>query len=523
MSRAFSTELLTHQRDAIAKLGRLRVGLLFMEMGTGKTRTILEIAYSKLDAGKVSRIVWLTPFSTKGPLRTEIDKHAPWATVAEFDDKTSSESIPSADILIVGSESLSNSPRVRAALVEASRGAFVVIDESDLYRNYYANRSKALRAVKGQAAYRFAMSGTPMGKGIEDLYPIVEWLDSRIFGYDHFRQFSYYHLEWSDTVPRRITRRHGQSKLTAKMAPYVYAVTKEECLELPQKLYVTRMFSMTTEQRRAYNQFKDDVFDHYMGDPDDSMVYRLFSGLQRIVSGIKPKPVPKQATVSLAKLEEEVEAERIDEPGDLALFGEPMQNPRIVELCNTVRLIAENRKVIIWCKYTLDIEWASEALASVFGTEDVARFHGGLKDSERRSELERFRSRSRFLLATTGTGGRGLNLAEASYAVYYNNSFKFIERLQSEDRIHRIGQTLPCNYVDIAADEGIDLVIRRCLEKRESAFEAFRRETREIRKMRNKKQAKKRLERLLNNFDKETDGSKADTGTTGAGDQSVAA
>lgn len=514
MSREFATSLLGHQRAAVDKIGCLRVGLLFMEMGTGKTRAMLEIGFRKLWAGKASRIVWLTPISTKPELRREIRKHAPWASVCEL----GSGDFGATDVVIVGSESLSGSARMRSALEVAARGAFVVVDESDLFRNYYTRRTNAIRAVQRLAAYRFAMSGTPMGKGIEDLYPVVEWLDARIWGYNHFRQFSYYHLEWSEDTPRRIIRRRGQSVLTAKMAPYVYSVTKEECLDLPSKVYAERVFRMASQQEDEYAKFKRRVFDHYLDSPDDSMVYRLFSGLQRIVSGIRPKPIPDEDRS--AGIEEAGEAE---EDTDSCLFADPLENPRITTLRTAIREIAPNRKVIVWCKYTLDIRWCAEMLRREVGVEAVATHHGLLKESERVSELARFRDATRFLIATPGTGGRGLNLTEASYAIYYNNSFKFLERAQSEDRIHRIGQTLPCHYLDILCQGSIDTTIRNCLTKRENAFEAFKRETREIREMRNKRLARRRLETLIDNFDKEGDGSEKACRRTGSRAIGVAA
>ena len=68
-----TTELLPYQADAVAKILPSRVGALFMEMGTGKTRTAIELV--KIRHRKIDRVLWFCPVSLKETVRREILKH----------------------------------------------------------------------------------------------------------------------------------------------------------------------------------------------------------------------------------------------------------------------------------------------------------------------------------------------------------------------------------------------------------------------------------------------------------------
>ncbi|MCT7794652.1 MAG: DEAD/DEAH box helicase family protein [Lactobacillus crispatus] len=50
-----------NQKKAIEKLEKLRVGALFMEPGTGKTRTAVEL----INSSKTDYVLFLVPFQTK--------------------------------------------------------------------------------------------------------------------------------------------------------------------------------------------------------------------------------------------------------------------------------------------------------------------------------------------------------------------------------------------------------------------------------------------------------------------------
>jgi SNF2 family DNA or RNA helicase len=139
--------------------------------------------------------------------------------------------------------------------------------------------------------------------------------------------------------------------------------------------------------------------------------------------------------------------------------------------------IGEDEPVIIWCKYTYSVRQIADSLRRQHGQEAVALYYGDLNEQERAAEIDRWRAgEARFLVATMATGGHGLTLTKARYAIFYENSFKYAERIQAEDRIHRIGQTRRPTYLDIYGQCGIEERIERAISRKESVVKAFKRD-----------------------------------------------
>src|SRR5690606_13497150 len=138
--------------------------------------------------------------------------------------------------------------------------------------------------------------------------------------------------------------------------------------------------------------------------------------------------------------------------------------------------IPPDEKVVIWARYHYALEQIVSALAEEYGPEVVVSLHGDIPPKKREENLQRWRREARFLVATEGVGGHGLDMTVASYMVFYANGFKYSERLQAEDRIHRIGQTRRCVYIDLDSGSGIEERIFDALQKKGNALKAFRRE-----------------------------------------------
>ena len=460
MMRSFATttDLMPHQLDAATKMLPSRVGALFMEMGTGKSRTAIELA--RVRSRKFDHFVWFCPVSLKETVRQEILKHTDCRTedICVFDDRINERNIPPADWYIVGIESMQSSARTVFAVNELiTERSFVALDESTYCKNHRAKRTERITRLSERARYRLAMTGTPLTQGIVDLYAQMRFLSPKILGYQSFYSFAANHLEYSEKYPGMVVRTHNEEYLAAKIRPYVYQVTKEECMTLPPKLYETRCVSMTPEQREAYEYAKHRFLweEEQYADPfmDRVRIFRLFTALQQIVSGFW------------------------NDRGKLHEFP----HDRLEQLLHTIWMIPEHEKVIIWAKYHYDIAQIGLALEQRYGADAVAYYYGALNEMKRNRELEKFRREARFLVATQGTGGHGLTMNEAAYHIFYNNGFKYSERIQAEDRSHRIGQTRPPTYIDIRCVNSIDDRIHAALDAKGDVVERFREEVQRVR------------------------------------------
>jgi SNF2 family DNA or RNA helicase len=449
------TDLLPHQIPAVEKILPLRVGALFMDMGTGKTRCAIELVARRQE--RVSRVIWFCPVSLKLTVAAEIQKHTEGETIHVFDNDTSADNLPDAFWYVVGIESMSSSDRVVLAVNRLiDEDTFVIVDESSYIKGHASKRSTRITELSARARYRLLLTGTPITQGVVDLYAQMRFLSPDILGYSSFYSFARKHLEYSEKYPGLIVRTYGVDEIVKRIEPFVYQVTKEECMSLPDKLYDQIYFGLTDEQWDAYQQAKDEIINGILDEIQDYIIFQLFTALQQIVSGFWNR-----------------------NGREFLRFP----HRRVETLKTALSGIPECEKVIIWCKYVESVRQIAEAL------DDCALYYGDLSEKQRDEQLRRFRGDCRYLVATQATGGHGLTLNEAHYHVFYENEFKYSHRVQAEDRSHRIGQTAPVTYIDIVANAGIDKRIQEALSRKQDVVRAFRDEVK-----------KERVEKWRNNI-----------------------
>lgn len=415
-----------------------------MEMGTGKTVTALEIIRRRLEKGKINKVVWLCPCSVKTDLRRNLQRSADG-----WDDL----------ITICGIETLSSSKRENARLLDEAlcSDCMLVVDESNLVKNPRAIRTKNITRLAALCKYRIILNGTPVSRNEADMFAQWYLLDWRILGYGSYYSFAANHLEFDEKYKHKVRRVLDVDYLTDKIAPYSYQVKKEDCLDLPDKREHTFYFSLTEKQREHYF----DMLTKYLSpdvletDYDSSAVYRAFTICQQISSGRKITNKPLSYKIE-----------------HTSFFETPEDNPRIHALLAVLNKFCEDEKIVIWCKYTHEITDISDVLTNQ--GENVELFYGEMSQRKRNEALERFRGKSRILIANKSCAGYGLNLQFCSNAIYYNQDFDWATRAQSEDRLHRIGQTENVYLYNICADGTIDERILSCLSRKESLVDAFR-------------------------------------------------
>jgi len=452
---SLKTELLPHQNQATEKMFPTRIGALFMEMGTGKTRTAIELIAKR--QGKISNVIWFCPVSLKETIRAEILKHTDCKDedIYLFNHKTNQRNMPDVSWYIIGIESMSASARLKlAANSIINDKSMVIVDESSYIKGHRAARTCWITDISARARYRLILTGTPISQGIVDLFAQMRFLSPKILGYNSFYAFAANHLEYSERYKGLIVRAHNTEHIAAKIKPYVYQVTKDECLNLPSKLYESRYFEMTREQREWYDYAKNKFLSIEHEDWDSIAIFRLFTALQQIVCGFWNESI-----------EEKGKPKRF-------VFHEFLHN-RVDVLMDVIEHIPKDKKVIIWAKFEYDLKQISMDIEEYYG-KSYTLFYGKIKEKDRPKHIEEFRQDARFFISTQSCGGHGLTLNEAHYVIFYNNAFKYSDRLQAEDRNHRIGQNNSVTYIDIICDYSIDNRIDKALYSKGSVVRQFR-------------------------------------------------
>ena len=461
----FATELFPYQREAVEKLRRLKVSALYMEMGTGKTRTMLEIIDIKHRGGKIDHVLWMCPCrvinNLKEEIRYQVGELPDWFTVA-------------------GIESLQGSDKLYVNLLElvSTHDVYLVVDESNMVKNFFAKRTTRIVQLSRSCKYKSILNGTPVSRNEADMFAQWYILDERILGYKSFYSFAANHLEYKevrlpsgDTVrTNQIARVLNVEYLTQKIAPYMYQIKKSEAgIDLPRKQYHTRTFGLTEWQWRVYEQTKD-IYLLNVDELRSDTIYKLFTALQHVVSGRAVTTYPT----------ERMQTENI--------FADPLTNPRIMCLDDILDEIGDEQ-AIIFAKYTQEIN-EIEYLLDHRG-QQYREFTGRVKPKQRQQNRTDFKDGVQFLLANKMCGAYGLNLQFCHNVIFYSNDFDFATRQQAEDRVHRLGQTEDVHIYDIEGDSTIDEFISRNLSNKTSMVANFKQWLDEMKNRKNKDILKK--------------------------------
>lgn len=437
MIMQLTTDLFDYQQQAVEKLSHVKVGALYMEMGTGKTRTALELVNLRLTTGKVKQVLWLCPYSVQRDLPELLGEHCKgFMEICR----------------ICGIESLSSSYRLKSELLEYVTAAptYLIVDESLLVKNPFAYRTNNIFDIAKKCAYKLILNGTPISRNEADLFAQWYILDWRILGYKSYYSFSANHLEMDQDHPGQVRRVLNTEYLARKIAPYTFECRKSDVLHLPDKRYHDASFWMTEDQDKHYSEISERLLLE-INEFRPETIYRLFGALQAITSGFFVQLNESETHCSLLRM------------------YSPSDNPRIQALVDVLKNIG-NEQAVIYCHYTQEIEDITKLLGGC-----ALPFCGEMSQKDRQKNKTAFKQGTvQYLVANKSCAQFGLNLQFCHNEIFYNNDWDWGTRAQAEDRLHRAGQQKSVQIWDIYASETIDQTILRCLSRKERLSDLFK-------------------------------------------------
>lgn len=481
----FKTKPYDHQLECLNKFGGRKAYALFAEMGTGKTWIIINDIASLWASGELDAVIVFAPNGVHSNwTRIELGKHMPdwvryrsaaWSASPsktekkELDALFASKDSTELRILTMNWESLQHKRSFEFAekFCNASRGLMIVGDEIDAAKNPTALRTKNLMKLKKFSKYRRGMTGTPVDGSPFSLFAPFNFLDDSILGTTSYFAFKAEYAEMLQAgnplfdhivaktraryAPQIVAKGAGGlpkyrnlDKLSKIIAPHSFRVLKKDCLDLPDKVYKALFFDMTKQQRAIYEVAKKEC--RLVFDGNETPFHKLASltKLAQITSGYYIHPLSEEPV-------------RIDGG-----------NVKLNILVDRVKAIIEQgEKVIVWARYTIEIQDILKALLAEEGCFPVT-YYGATRKDERIEAIESFeRGQANVFIGNQQAGGTGITLVAASYVIYFSNNFSIRDRLQSEDRAHRIGQTKSVTYINIAANDSVDETIIRALSNKQ--------------------------------------------------------
>ena len=460
MNYKFKTKPYAHQMTALEKSWNRETYAYFMEMGTGKTKVLIDNAAMLYDKGKINGALIVAPKGVVGTwYSNELPTHLPdhienvsvlWQANIFKKQQEKLETLyeieESLHILIMNVEAFSTTKGVDFAKKFLScHDTLMAIDESTTIKTPSAKRTKNILALAEEAKYRRIMTGSPVTKNPLDLYSQCYFLSPWSLDFSSYYAFRnrYAEMKTLHMHGRQIQVVNGfknLGELSDKIKDFSYRVLKEDCLDLPDKIFIKRQITLSPDQRKLYDQMKKQAL--------------------AILNGKQSTTV--NALTQLMRLHQITCGHFTDDNGGT----QPIENNRINELMDVLEDV-EN-KAIIWAHYQYDINQIIKAVVAKYGPGSVVDYFGLTPKDERQDNIKRFQDdpKCRFFVGTPSTGGYGITLTAANTVIYYSNGYDLEKRLQSEDRAHRIGQKKPVTYVDINAQDTVDEKIVKALRKK---------------------------------------------------------
>ena len=460
MNYKFKTKPYAHQMTALEKSWNRETYAYFMEMGTGKTKVLIDNLAMLYDKGKVNGALIIAPKGVVGTwYNNELPTHLPnhienitvlWKAAITKKQKESLDELFSEGeglhILIMNVEAFSTTKGMDFANKFLScHRTMMAIDESTTIKTPTAKRTKNILKLAESAVYRRIMTGSPVTKNPLDLYTQCEFLSTWLLNFQSYYSFRnrYAQMKTLHMHGRQIQVVNGfknLGELSDKLKDFSYRVLKEDCLDLPDKIFIKRQIQLTPDQRKLYEQMKKEAIAVLKG--KQSTTVNTLTQLMRL----------QQITCGHFTADDGA--------------TQPIANNRITELMNVLE--ETEGKAIIWAHYQYDITAIIDAVTKEYGPGSIVDYYGLTPQEQRQPNIKRFQDdpKCRFIVGTPSTGGYGITLTAANTVIYYSNGYDLEKRLQSEDRAHRIGQKKSVTYVDIMADDTVDEKIVKALRKK---------------------------------------------------------
>lgn len=435
--------LLPRQLEGVTKAWPLPGFALFWVMGAGKTLSSIALAGLRRKHGLIQKLLVICPTSIKGVWAKEFGRYAGFSHTLHVHESgkpmlrgLNGSPFP---VLVVGIEAMSveSGPEICKEFLSGGM-SMTILDESSRIKHHNTKRTENVLELYQESQYRLALTGTSITQGLQDLYTQMQFVDPRAIGEISYYSFKNKYCVMGGYGHKKIVGYTKTDILMDKVRPYCDVIRKSDMKDLPLKSYQIREVQASREQREICKSLRNHLR-LVMGDKDNKMknVLEAMLRAQQVAGGFDDE-------------------------------GNPLSsNPKMKELLGLLEDF--DGKAVIWARFLPEIEAIRAALNAEY-PDSVMVMTGSTPQEARQSMVDIFQKSNvlRFFVSNHTVGGAGITLTSATLAVYYSNTFNLEDRLQSEDRIHRIGQTNPCMYVDISSDLAVDKSLIESIARKSS-------------------------------------------------------
>lgn len=430
---------LPHQKEGVRFLASRKKAALFDEQGLGKTKQLIDAIAECVRQGDVQGAVVVCPNGLKPTWRDEIAKHAPGSKAVMLGSGRDARRRALGDLrgafYIVNYEAVPREFIVLSALLKFKRFA-LVLDESHRIKNPDAAVTQAIHGLRHLAARRYILSGTPVANRPDDLWSQAFFLDD---GESLGKTVDEFHSRFGG-IPGGYA---NLDEVAGKMSSLGLRRTKKKNLTLPDKVFLRIPTPFSPKQAALYESTRKST--------------------RAWVKDLTSQQVIQQADGILTKLLRLVQI--ASNPGliDPSYDEDPGKFLALDKILSD-RMSEKGAKVIVWTSFVPNIN----ALCKRYSKYGVVAIHGEVQAARRETAVRQFRTdpQVRLLVANPAAAREGLTLIESRTAIYLDRSFNLVDYLQSQDRIHRIGQTKECEIILLISPGSIDEYLDFTIEQK---------------------------------------------------------
>ncbi len=432
------TQLFPHQKEAVLFILNNKDVAIFDEQGLGKTKVVIDSLSKEMELKRINSVLIICKKNLMNNWKEEIEIHSNLSSVIVRESKVKRGNLLTFPVsfMIISYETATNEIDALIQLLKIRKFA-VVLDESHRIKNPYSKATKAIHELSPFAKQKIILSGTPVANKPEDLWAQFYFLDEGKLLSADFHEFKVkFQLKNNKIDVTSLSRlREIVNKKSIRRL-------KKDVLELPDKRYINIEVPLNKEQRKIYDQLKEemiveitDMNDKQINEDIENILKKLLR-LTQIASN--PQLINKKYT---------------EEPAKFGALDKAIKN-----------IIKRGEKTIVWSSFIENIL----KLKKRYSNYNPVVIYGGMSIDRRNESVTEFKTNPacKILIANPAAAREGLTLTIANNAIYLDRNFNLVDYLQSQDRIHRISQTRKCNIMLILAKDSIDEYIDAVLFKK---------------------------------------------------------
>lgn len=466
-------DLWQHQKVGIQRCLDNRDYALFFEMGTGKSRTLVDTLRHRFHReSRIMRTLILCPIIVCDNWKNEFAKYSkikPHDIVVltssgkkrqnEFLEAIGGEDSKRPKIVITNYHAMLMEDLVE--LFERWQPEVLICDESHKCKNHKGKMARQVACIADRTLHNYILTGTPILNSPSDIFQQFRILDrGESFGRNYF---AFLHENFIDLnasrsnlpgyFPKWDLNPKVKSNVQERLARKSMRVTKEQCLDLPPLVREEVFVELSPQQKRMYKEMEKEyiafIKEHQTPAVTAQIAATKALRLQQIVSGFAKSEV-----------------------GDITRLDDV---PRVKALRELLEDICQSNKVIVWAAFKENYRMIAAVCADLkLGLREI---HGEVSHSDRIANMDAFRSdpEVKVMIANQIAAGAGINLVEASYSIYFSKNFSLEADLQSESRNHRGGSEIHTKVtrIDLIAKGTIDELVTAALKNKQDVSEAI--------------------------------------------------